>query len=275
MRISRKFLALGLASGALAATAGAVAAAGAAHAATARPSVTIPSVTAITDSSVSLAWTLSNGARKADIQVYPIAVGPQAFHQVVSGTSVTVTGLADDTTYYARASAMDASGRTYGWSGTNLIFTKSSFGVGQVFVDTGTGYAKWASFSAPLESNDPEGDVTSGFFRFSCGNTAAGCNVQLRAYATAPGFAVSPRILIHREVSFSPPTFIEYGEGANNSGATAPLTTTSAAIPVGYGSSWDSGGNNPGSPDGAIVLNVPGGAGYYYDVSTNWTFSKP
>lgn len=278
MKLRSKPLALGLAVAALAATAGAVGAVGVAHAATAKPTVTVPTVTALTDSSVSVSWTLSNGAVKAGIQIYPAAPGPSAFHENLTGSSTTVTGLADDNVYYVRATPIDSHGRSYGWTATNLFFTKSSFGVGQVWVDTGSGYTMWAHDSAALESNAPGGDDTTGVFRFTCTNVTAGCNIQLRAYATAPGYQLSPRILIYQEINTSvttPSLFSEYGDGANNAHATFPLTTTAAPVTVGYGTTWDSGGNNPGSPDGATVLNVPGNSGNaYYDVYTTWIFTK-
>jgi hypothetical protein len=288
MKLRRKSFALGLASAALAAMAAVAGAVGAAHAAAAVPSVTVPTVTAITDSSVSLKWTLSGGAVKAGIQVYPVAVGPSAFHENLSGTGATVTGLDDDTTYYVRATAIDASGKAHGWTATNLFFTKSSFGVGQVFVDRGNGYVAWANYSAALESNDSGSNVTSGVFRLTCKDVADGCNIQLRAYATAPGYLLYPRILIFQQVGANvnadPENYDEYGDGANNTGATSPLsaaaseplTKTAAPVPVGYGLTFDTGGNNPGSPNGATVLNVPGlsGVGAQYDIFTTWTFIK-
>lgn len=281
MKLHRKPFALGLAAAVIAATAGVVAAAHAAHAATANPSVTVPAVTAVTDSSVSLTWTLSNGAVKAGIQVYPTDLLASAFHENLTGNRVTVTGLEDDTTYYVHATAIDAKGKAWGWTAPTLFFTKSSFGVGQVWVDTGSGYTMWAHDSTALESNAPGGDDTTGVFRFTCTNVTAGCNIQLRAYATAPGYKLSPRILVYEQVGGfgvrNSPLFAEYGDGANNAGATFPLTTTAATVPVGYGTTWDSTGTNSGSPDGATVLNVPGGASpsvAFYDVYTTWIFTK-
>jgi hypothetical protein len=288
MKLRRKPLALGLAAAVLAATAAAVGAVGAAHAATAKPTVTVPTVTVLTDSSVSVSWTLSHGAVKAGIQVYPAAPGPSAFHENLTGSSTTITGLEDDNVYYVRATPIDAHGKSYGWTATNLFFTKASYGVGQVWVDRGNGYAEWATNSVALESNAPEGNTTSGAFRFTCRNVTAGCNVQLRAYATASGYALYPRILLFQQVGATvnsdPETYDEYGDGANNTGETAPLnpgarvplTKTATAIPVGYGLTFDSGGTNPGSPNGATVLNVPGltGVGAQYDVFTTWMFVK-
>lgn len=287
MKLRRKSFALGLASAALAAMAAVAGAVSAAHAAAAAPSVTVPTVTALTDSSVSLKWTLSNGAVKAGIQVYSTDLGASAFHQNLTGNSVTVTGLDDDATYYVHATAIDAHGKSYGWTASTLFLTKSSFGVGQIWVDRGNGYADWANYSAALESNDPT-DIASGAFRLTCRNVAAGCNIELRAYATAPGYLLYPRILIFQQVGANvnsdPETYDEYGDGANNTGATDPLsaaasdplTTTAAPVPVGYGTTFDSGGNNPGSPNGATVLNVPGlsGVGAQYDVFTTWTFAN-
>jgi hypothetical protein len=153
----------------------------------------------------------------------------------------------------------------------------AKYGIGEVLVDRGDGAGAviWATYSTALGS--PVGDTASGEFVFTCKNVTDGCNVSLKAYATKDGYLVYPRIVLTKQDNANGYVHgCEYGDGVNNEGGLATLTRMPSAITVGYGSTFDCGGNQTGSPDGVPYLNVPGasGQGIHYYVSTTWTFVK-
>lgn len=273
---------IGLATAAVAATAGVVGVARAAPLA-APPTVSAPVVTAVTDTTASVQWTVGNGAVQTDIQVYGVGVATQEFRTTAPGTSVTVTGLADARPYYVRANSINASGASSGWSTSTLFYTLVVYGRGQVVVSTnatsptnGT-YRQLADYTAQMGTQGPLGINTGGVLRFACQNVTFGCNVKLQASATAPGYKLYPRIDVFGQAPGSRTEFhAEYGEGADNNNATVPLAETAADVPVGYGAAFDfPGPNPPPSSNGATYLNLPGaaGEGNQYDVITTWTFS--
>ena len=151
------------------------------------------------------------------------------------------------------------------------------YGIGEVQVDrNGTGKpSTWAVYSTTLGS--PVGDTASGEFEFTCSDVTDGCNISLQAYATAAGYGVYPRIVVTKQDNTTGDIqACEYGDGANNKGGVSALTTAASPVTVGYGSTWDCGGNQTGSPDSAQHLNVPGaaGEGEHYYVQTTWSFLK-
>lgn len=148
-----------------------------------------------------------------------------------------------------------------------------AFGIASVLVDRGTGATPWATYSAPLLGS-PAGDQAQGTFRFTC-NGSADCKLSLRAHATADGWQVYPRVLIMAQHDGSgPETYCEYGDGADNNGAQAPLMTSDSVIPLGIGGTLDC-GSSQAYPAGGIAseIDVPGG-GSHYDVYTTLIFSK-
>ncbi|HEY6498317.1 MAG TPA: hypothetical protein VIZ20_02765 [Streptosporangiaceae bacterium] len=163
-------------------------------------------------------------------------------------------------TNYGHCAAGDAA---WTWARTDgTAPAPTTFGIGQVKVDGNL----WAQYDA-AELGAPGGDSTSGTFRFTC-KTAAGCDLSLSAYSTAPkGWSVYPRILIQTEDN-------------NNSGATTALTGTAATVPLGVGSTLDCGSTTQTIPAGGppvTFINVPGdasGEGLHYDVFTTLTFVK-
>jgi hypothetical protein len=282
MKLSRKSLAIGLAAAVLAATAGAV---GVADAATiASPTVTAPVVTNVTDTTASISWATGGGAVRTDVQVLGVGQPVQNYRGTVTGTSLTITGLADARPYYVRVAALNAGGQSSGWSDTTLFYTLIVYGRGQVLVSTnatsptnGT-YSQMADYTAQMGTQGPLGISSGGVLRFACTNVTFGCNVKLQASATALGYQLFPRIYVTQQGPGSvTENFAEYGEGADNSGATVSLTTIPADVPVGYGLAFNSPGPNPPpSANGATYLNLPGAAGLgnQYTIITTLTFSN-
>jgi hypothetical protein len=156
------------------------------------------------------------------------------------------------------------------------------YGIGEVLVDRGKGASPWAAYSTTLGS--PVGDTTGGSFRFTCNNTANGCNVSFRAYATVQNYFVYPRLLIVK-VSQATGAYsdCEYVDGADNENDPGAITTTAAPVQLGIGGTLDCGSTvqttssadvTPDKVSGYDVseINVPGG--YYYDVFTTLTFTN-
>ena len=175
---------------------------------------------------------------------------------------------------YGKCATGDAAWTWARTDGTTPAAT--TFGIGQVKVDGNL----WAQYDA-AELGAPGGDSTSGTFRFTC-KTAAGCDLSLSAYSTAPkGWSVYPRILIQTEDNNNGyKKTCEYADGSNNSGATTALTGTAATVPLGVGSTLDCGSTTQTIPAGGppvTFINVPGdasGEGLHYDVFTTLTFVK-
>lgn len=151
---------------------------------------------------------------------------------------------------------------------------RPSYGIAQVLVKRGTGAAGvWATYSTTLGS--PVGDTTSGTFRFTCSTTNALCDVTVQAYTTSTGTVkVYPRILIYKSSIDTGQVFgqCEYGDGTDNNGGTATLTTTVAPITLGIGGSLDCGSAQAYPADGvATHIQVPAG---YYDVFSTFVFKS-
>jgi hypothetical protein len=148
-----------------------------------------------------------------------------------------------------------------------------TFGVGQLQVDGVT----WAQYET-AELGAPGGDQAAGTVRFTCKNADAGCDVSLHASSTAAGWALYPRIVLEKEDNTTGAKLTcEYADGANNDGATAPLTTTSSVVPLGIGSTADCGSTVQTTVSGAVDhINVPGanGQGIHYDAFVTLTFAK-
>lgn len=168
------------------------------------------------------------------------------------------------------------------------VAAATTFGVGQVVVDRHDGAAGasnpvvWAQYSA-AELGSPIGDQASGTFRFTCKNATVGCDVSMRAYSTATGYTVYPRLDVQKDTTDPTKKYCEYADGINNevgpeTGFSSALSSTATAITLGVGGSFDCGGSQTGSPaDGVASFNVPGandGVGIHYDVAVSLTFMK-
>jgi len=149
----------------------------------------------------------------------------------------------------------------------------TDFGIAKVLVDRGSGASAWATYSAPLLGS-PAGDQAQGAFRFTC-NGANDCKLSLQAHATVAGWSVYPRVLVLKQLAAGgPEVYCEYGDGADNNGATAALTTSDATVTLGIGGSLDCGSSQAYPADGtATEVDVPGG-GNHYDVYTTLVFAK-
>lgn len=149
-----------------------------------------------------------------------------------------------------------------------------SYGIAQVLVSRGAGSpSPWATYSTSLGS--PVGDTTGGAFRFTCRDTQAPCKVSLQAYTTGPGtVSLYPRVILYREdLNGGPSTECEYGDGTDNSGGTATLTSsTPTAVTLGIGGSLDCNAGQPYPSTGVVSeIWVPAG---YYDVFSTFVFKK-
>src|ERR1700722_4802656 len=219
-------------------------------------------------------------------------IGSQVYSATLAKGVRTVSGLSAGTAYDVRAA------NSRGWSEAILFVTTAAqgpagpagqqghagedaqalpYGIAEVQVDrNGSGKpSTWGVYSTTLGS--PVGDTASGEFEFTCSDVADGCNISLQAYATAAGYQVYPRIVVTKQDNNTGDIqACEYGDGANNAGGLSALTTAASPVTVGYGSTWDCGGNQTGSPDSAQHLNVPGaaGEGEHYYVQTTWSFVK-
>lgn len=174
---------------------------------------------------------------------------------------------------------------TNGTDGTNA--QALPYGIGEVLVNTGTGAVPWASYSTTLGS--PVGDTTSGTFRFTCKNTAGGCDVSVQAYTTASGYAVYPRLLIYKSgPSGNDSQYCEYADGADNDNDPAPVGTSATPVELGIGVTLDCGSTVQTTSSSDVTkdpqgqgfdvseINVPGatGVGEHYDVFTTLVFVK-
>ncbi|HEX5115925.1 MAG TPA: hypothetical protein VFW65_12075 [Pseudonocardiaceae bacterium] len=151
-----------------------------------------------------------------------------------------------------------------------------TFGVAQLQVAGTT----WAQYET-AELGSPVGDQASGTVRFTCKNATDGCDVSLQGYSTADGWSVYPRIVLEKEDNTTGAKLTcEYADGADNNGATQPLTGTAAApttVMLGIGSTADCGGSQTGAqPSSVDHINVPGaaGQGIHYDAFVTLTFTK-
>lgn len=152
-----------------------------------------------------------------------------------------------------------------------VVPAAATFGVGQFQVDGVT----WASYSA-AELGSPVGDMASGTVRFTC-KLAAGCDVSLKAYPTATGETIYPRIVLEKEDNTTGGKLTcEYADGADNDGAVFALTGTATTVPLGIGSTADCGGSQTTVTGPVTSINVPGsaGQGIHYDAFVTLTFTK-
>lgn len=148
----------------------------------------------------------------------------------------------------------------------------TTFGVGQFQVNGTT----WASYSAP-ELGAPGGDQAAGTVRFSCKDATNGCDVSLKAYSTASGETVYPRIVLEKESNTNGAKFTcEYADGADNNGATQALTDTATTVNMGIGSTADCGSTVQTTAGTVDHINVPGeaGQGVHYDAFVTLTFAR-
>jgi hypothetical protein len=151
--------------------------------------------------------------------------------------------------------------------------TPTTFGVAQFNVGTAT----WAQYSAP-ELGAPGGDQAGGAVRFTCRDAVNGCNVSLKAFSTASGWAIYPRIVLEKEDNTTGAKLTcEYADGTDNDGGTLALTATAATVPLGIGSTADCGGSQTGAQPASVdSINVPGstGQGIHYDAFVTLTFAR-
>lgn len=152
-----------------------------------------------------------------------------------------------------------------------------TFGVGQVWINTKYGETQWAQYET-AEAGAPGGDQAGGTFRFTCTLADTGCDLSLKAYSTANGYTVYPRIVLEKEDNTTGAKLTcEYADGADNNGAAQALTSTATVIPLGIGSTADCGGNQVGFTGGPVTsINVPGsaGQGIHYDANVTLTFVR-
>lgn len=139
------------------------------------------------------------------------------------------------------------------------------YGVGKVKVSRGGAAATaWATYSTTI--GGPEGDTTSGTFRFTCNEAQAPCKVNVAAYSTADGVKVYPRVnILTQSLNGGPEVQCEYGDGP----LSGVLTGTATDQPVHIGGSDDCGLNGPAGLVNEIT--VPAG---YYDVTTTFAFIR-
>lgn len=99
------------------------------------------------------------------------------------------------------------------------------------------------------------------------------CKVSVKAYATADGYSVYPRLLIHTEsLDGGPQTYCEYADGTDNNGGKAALTGTATDVSLGVGGSLDCNPPTQTIGNGTVsFIEVPPG---YYDVDETFHFSK-
>jgi hypothetical protein len=148
------------------------------------------------------------------------------------------------------------------------------YGIAQVIVQRGGGTpSTWGQYSTTLGS--PVGDSAAGSFRFTCNNSHVTCKVSVAAYTTAAGYAVWPRILLHKQDfnAGGPSIYCEYGDGLKNGNPFGAVGTTSTALTLGIGGSVDCPGSTQSIGSGVVnSIDVPTG---YYDVQASFTFLKP
>lgn len=157
----------------------------------------------------------------------------------------------------------------------------NTFGVGQVWINTKFGNTQWAQYET-AELGAPGGDQASGSFRFTCTLVDTGCDLTLKAFSTADGYTVYPRVILEKETNTDGAKLTcEYADGADNGGATQALTGTAAAptlVMLGIGSTADCGSTvqTGAQPTSVDHINVPGeaGQGIHYDAFVTLTFTK-
>jgi hypothetical protein len=167
---------------------------------------------------------------------------------------------------------LDAEGTT---APTPVQPAATTFGVGQVWINTKFGNTQWAQYET-AELGAPGGDQASGSFRFTC-TLDGGCDLSLKAFSTAAGFNVYPRIILEKEDNTSGAKLTcEYADGSDNDGATFALADTATTVPLGIGSTADCGGDQTGTQPASVDhINVPGssGQGVHYDAFVTLTFT--
>ena len=163
-------------------------------------------------------------------------------------------------------------------------------GVATVFVDRGSGPARWGSYSTLIAPNG--GSTTAGQFRFSCSAAQAPCKVSLGAAVISSQTGTAnffPRITIHKvdgaAAAPAPLTFCENADGANNNlgfDQVARVATLAEALvamqtplTMGIGGSLDCGAGQPYTPS-VTEIWVPAGsngtAPAQYDVWVSLAF---
>lgn len=138
------------------------------------------------------------------------------------------------------------------------------YGIAQVKVQRGTGAATpWATYSTTI--GGPEGDTTSGTFRFTCNEAQAPCKLSVAAYSTADGVRVYPRVnILTQSLNGGPETQCEYGDGP----LSGVLTGTATDQTINIGGSADCGAADTTAGDVSAIA-VPAG---YYDVTSTFQF---
>jgi hypothetical protein len=147
------------------------------------------------------------------------------------------------------------------------------YGIAQILVARGSGSATvWDQPNTTLGS--PVGDTASGAFRFTCSTANAPCKLSVKAYATASGYSVYPRVDISKDDLGTGNAVgnCEYGDGIDNNGGTQALTSSPSDVTLGIGGTLDCGASQTYPTNGvATEIDVPAG---YYDVVSEFTFSK-
>ena len=150
------------------------------------------------------------------------------------------------------------------------LLPKPAYGIAMVNVSrNGAAATTWETLSTSLGS--PVGDTASGTFRFTCSGSAP-CEISVKAYTTADGYTVYPRLDIMSQVEGTGENYCEYADGADNDGASATVGTTATAVKLGIGSTADCGAGQAGGVVDSIL--VPNGAQDHYDVSATFVFAK-
>lgn len=203
------------------------------------------------------------GAKTTDAQPSGASA---AFHAALTSGAVKVHNSGAATRFLLTITGYDVP------ASTPTSPAATTFGVAQLQVDGTT----WAQYEA-AELGAPGGDMASGAVRFTCKNATDGCNVSLKAFSTADGYSVYPRVILEKESNVDGAKLTcEYADGADNNGATAPLTSTSTTVPLGIGGTADCGGSQTTVSGPVTSINVPGaaGQGIHYDAFTTLTFAK-
>jgi hypothetical protein len=148
----------------------------------------------------------------------------------------------------------------------------TTFGVAQLQVDGTT----WAQYEAP-ELGAPGGDQAAGTVRFTCRNATAGCDVSLKAFSTADGWTIYPRIVLEKEDNTSGAKLTcEYVDGVTNNGLAQPLGSGPVTVGLAIGTTADCGSTVQTTAGSVNHINVPGatGQGIHYDAFVTLTFAR-
>lgn len=147
------------------------------------------------------------------------------------------------------------------------------YGTGRVYVKRGSGTPSvWASVSTSVGS--PDGDNASNTFRMTCSAANAPCVISLKAASTVAGVTLYPRLHITKSNidTGAPMGLCEYGDGVDNDGASATLTTSYETVNLGIGGSLDCGSTQVRPASGVVdSIEVPAG---YYDIAATMVFKK-